>query len=178
VNLATVYYYFGSKEGLMAAVFKRRFEPLRQQHLELLRRFEREAGGRPLTVNKILEAMLLPPLQLTAAASAKNKAVTRLIGRMVTEPNPQTQELLRRETEDARSVFLTAFQRSLPHLPMPDLRWRIEFVWGGLAFILCNPGKIEKVTGGICNPADTQTVLAQMIAFFAVGFRAPATDQP
>ena len=30
VNLATVYYYFGSKNGLMEAVLKRRFGPLRQ----------------------------------------------------------------------------------------------------------------------------------------------------
>jgi len=29
VNLATVYYYFGSKNGLMEAVLKRRFGPLR-----------------------------------------------------------------------------------------------------------------------------------------------------
>ncbi|MBM3892065.1 MAG: helix-turn-helix transcriptional regulator, partial [Verrucomicrobia bacterium] len=36
VNLATVYYYFKSKEGLMAAVFERRFGPLRNEHFEAL----------------------------------------------------------------------------------------------------------------------------------------------
>ena len=40
VNLATVYYYFGSKRGLMEAVLKRRFGPLREEHLALLREFE------------------------------------------------------------------------------------------------------------------------------------------
>src|ERR1035441_10088279 len=64
VNLATVYYYFGSKHGLMEAVLKRRFGPLRQEHLALLLEFERAAKGRPLTVEKVLEAMLLPPLRL------------------------------------------------------------------------------------------------------------------
>src|ERR1035438_6449630 len=88
VNLATVYYYFGSKRGLMEAVLKRRFGPLRQEHLALLRQFEGAAKGRPLAVEKILEAMLLPPLRLAAKASAKQQAVTRLIGRIVTEPNP------------------------------------------------------------------------------------------
>src|SRR5436305_14921524 len=64
VNLATVYYYFGSKTGLMEAVLKRRFGPLRREHLEILGRFELEAKGRPLSVEKILEAMLRPPLDV------------------------------------------------------------------------------------------------------------------
>ena len=84
VNLATVYYYFGSKRGLMEAVLKRRFGPLREEHLALLREFEAASNGRPLPVEKILEAMLLPPLRLAAKAPAKHHAVTRLIGRIVT----------------------------------------------------------------------------------------------
>ena len=62
MNLATVYYYFGSKRGLMEAVLKRRLGPLRQEHLALLRQLEEAAGGRPLTVEKILEAMLRAPV--------------------------------------------------------------------------------------------------------------------
>ena len=46
VNLATVYYYYGSKIGLMEAVLKRRFGPLREEHLALLREFEAKARGR------------------------------------------------------------------------------------------------------------------------------------
>ena len=57
VNLATVYYYFGSKGGLMEAVLKRRFGPLRREHLEVLKQFEDDAGGQPLPVEKILEAI-------------------------------------------------------------------------------------------------------------------------
>src|ERR1039458_9777621 len=105
VNLATVYYYFGSKRGLMEAVLKRRFGPLRQEHLALLRQFEEAAKGRPLTVEKILEAMLLPPLRLAAKAPAKQQAVTRLIGRIVTEPNPQIQHVLSSQRVEVRTAF-------------------------------------------------------------------------
>src|ERR1039458_3727000 len=146
VNLATVYYYFGSKRGLMEAVLKRRFGPLRQEHLALLRQFEQPAKGRPLTGDRILEAMLLPPLRLAATAPAKHQAVTRLIGRIVTEPNPQTQEMLRSQRAEVRVAFLKALQRSLPRAPLPGLLWRMEFVWGALAFTLCNPRKIEAET--------------------------------
>jgi AcrR family transcriptional regulator len=172
VNLATVYYYFDSKNGLMEAVLKRRFGPLRAEHLELLRRFEREADGRPLAVEKILEAMLLPPLRLAMAAPAKRHAVTRLIGRLVTEPDPKTQSILRRQRSEVRAAFLKALQASLPRVPWPELQWRMEFVWGALAFILCNPRQLEKETRGACNPVDTHQVLVEMISFFSPGFRA------
>jgi len=175
VNLATVYYYFGSKRGLMEAVLKRRFGPLREEHLALLRQFDQAAQGRPLTVEQILQAMLLPPLQLMATASARHRAVTRLIGRIVTEPNPQTQEMLRSQRAQVRVAVLEALQRSLPRAPLAALLWRVEFVWGALAFTLCNPRKIELETHGVCNPADTAKVLAEMIECFAPGFYALAS---
>ena len=172
VNLATVYYYFGSKVGLMEAVLKRRFGPLRQEHLALLREFEIAAKGRPLPVEKILEAMLLPPLRLAAKTTAKHQAVTRLIGRIVAEPNPQIQEVLSSQRAGVRTAFLKALQRSLPRAPLPVLQWRVEFVWGALAFALCNHRKIEIETHGACDLRKTDEVLAEMIRFFSPGFRA------
>jgi AcrR family transcriptional regulator len=174
VNLATVYYYFGSKGGLMEAVLKRRFGPLRQEHLALLRQLEQAAKGRPLPVEKILEAMLLPPLRLTAMASAKRQAVTRLIGRIVTEPNPRIQHVLSGQRSEVRNAFIRALQRTLPKAPLSALLWRVEFVWGALAFALCNPRKIELETRGACDLTKTDEVLAEMIQFFSPGFHALA----
>jgi len=176
VNLATVYYYFGSKTELMEAVLDRRFGPLRREHLDLLEEYQRAAGTRPLPIEQILEAMLQPPLRLAMAPPIHRQAVTRLLGRIVTEPNPQTQQMLRCRHAEVRGAFLQALQASLPYVPEADLRWRLEFVWGALAFILCNPRRLEKETHGVCNPVDARTVMAEMIAFFSPGFRA-ATGQ-
>jgi AcrR family transcriptional regulator len=175
VNLATVYYYFGSKEGLMDAVLARRFDPLRQEHLELIRQCEEEAEGKPLAVDKILGAMLYPPLRLAVTASTKSPAVMRLIGRIVSEPNTHTQKFLREHYQDVKRTFFEAFRRTLPNLPLPDLLWRIEFIWGAIAFILCNPANIKEKTSGMCDPLDTEMVQAQMISFFAGGLCAAAT---
>jgi AcrR family transcriptional regulator len=174
VNLATVYYYFGSKRGLMEAVLKRRLGPLRQAHLSLLREFESATNDQPLPVEKILEAMLLPPLQLVAAPESKHQAITRLIGRIVAEPDPETQDILRSQRASVRAAFLKALQRALPKAKLPALIWRQEFVWGALAVILCNPRRIEVETQGACNPAATDNLLAEMIQFFAPGFHAMA----
>src|SRR3974390_1137253 len=154
VNLATVYYYFRSKNGLMEAVLKRRFGPLRQEHLELLDEAERKKPGIPLPVETVLRALLLPPLKLAIAPAAKRQAIARLVGRIVTEPNTRTQDFLRSQHAEVRATFLKALQSSLPELPLPDLRWRFEFVTGALSIILCNPRKLERGSRGACNPVD------------------------
>jgi AcrR family transcriptional regulator len=178
VNLATVYYYFRSKHGLMEAVLKRRFGPLREEQLELLGEAERKAPGRPLPVETILRALLLPPLRLAVAPAAKRQAIARLVGRIVTEPNARTQDFLRSQHAEVRAAFLRALQNSLPELPLADLHWRFEFVIGALSIILCNPRKLERETRGACNPVDADQVLAEMIRFFSPGFHAPSANLP
>ncbi len=175
VNLATVYYYFRSKDGLMEAVLKRRFGPLRAEHLELLRRFEDEAGGRSLPVEKILEAMLLPTLHLAALSPSRHRAVTRLFGRIATEPNARTQSILQKQRAEVRAVFLKALQSTLPGIPVSELGLRIEFVWGALAFMFCNPQRVETTETG--NPEQAERLMKQMVNFFAPALRAPATPK-
>jgi AcrR family transcriptional regulator len=177
VNLATVYYYFRSKEGLLAAVFKRRFDPIKQEQLDRLRQAEQAARGRPLRVSAILEIMLHPPLSLATQPSTATVA-QRLIGRIVTEPHPQAQDLVFSQFGEVRRALFQALRRSLPKLAPADLHWRIEFFWGALTFVLCNPGKIEKMSEGVCNPADMPAVQAQMLAFFVPAMRAPGAIGP
>jgi len=50
----------------------------------------------------------------------------------------------------------------------------MEFVWGALGFVLCNPRKLEVETHGACDLAKTNEVLGEMLHFFSPGFRALA----
>jgi len=59
-------------------VLKRRFGPLRQEHLDLLRQFEHKSKGQAVPVENILEPCCWPPLRLLTASAAKRQAVTRL----------------------------------------------------------------------------------------------------
>jgi AcrR family transcriptional regulator len=173
VNLATVYYYFGSKNGLMEAVLKRRLGPLRDEHLEQLRSVRRAAAGRPLPVEAVLRALIEPPLRLAATGSARQQAVARLIGRIVTEPHAETQGFLRRQSAEIRAAFLEALAAGLPRLPARELAWRLEFLWGALAFILCSPGRLATQNGVDRLPVDMDAVAAEMVHCFSAGLRAP-----
>ena len=50
VNLASVHYYYRSKEGLIRAVIERRFAPINQERLRLLEECQTAPGDRPPSV--------------------------------------------------------------------------------------------------------------------------------
>jgi AcrR family transcriptional regulator len=182
-NLATVYYHFKSKEGLMEAVVRRRFGPLNARHFELVGAVMAERGGKRPPVENLLRAMLSPGLGLAASDAPESAVVMRLIGRMLTEPNLAIQDLLRSQCEEVRELYQDAFHQACPWLEPDALRWRIETVWGALAFILCNSRKLSATGRGERVACDADSILAHLVPFFAAGFKtrtgtAPVAGRP
>lgn len=175
VNVATAYYYFGSKEEVLAAVFERRFGPVREQQWEGVRKLERDYPDQPPPLETVLRTMLRPPLRL--AETPGGDIAMRLMGRILMDPNPRAQQLLQDQYKDLRTEHLKIVQRAVPGLPKEDLYWRFELLWGAFTFVLCNPSRIEHSTGGICNPSHTDAVLSQLLAVYIAGFDAPGAGK-
>ena len=76
VNLAAVNYHFQSKESLIDAIIERRIEPINRSRFEML-----DAAGPSPSVEKIVEAFLLPLLMVEVKASAP------MLGRVLSNPD-------------------------------------------------------------------------------------------
>lgn len=168
VNLATVYYYFGSKEGLFKEVFLRRLAPLRQMQLDRLQSLESQPE-KP-TLAQLIESILSP-----VKYDGKNRQIAlKLVGRINTEPHPLAQELIKKNYGPVRQAYAKAFQRVLPGLSLKDIQWRMEFIWGAMIFVLCNPGRVSSMTDGLCNTSNPEEMIQQMTHFFMAGLQTPA----
>jgi len=172
VNLAAIHYHYGSKEALIEAVFSRRLTPLNKERLDLLDQIEAKAGDQPLNLEEVIEALIGPGLRLARDPAKGGPVVMRLFGRTIAEPSEHLQKLIYEQFGDVFRRFRAAFRRALPHLPEDVLHWRIQFVIGAMAHIMCDPSGLKTISGGLCDPNDTEKALHEMVTFLAAGMRA------
>ncbi len=177
VNLAAVNYHFGTKEELFQAVLTRRLDPMNQERIDLLERYEHEAGGKPLTCEKILSAMLIPALRLSRDEKRGGKYFLRVLGRAYADPAPFIRNFLSAQYAGMIARYKDAFLKALPHLTRQELTWRLHFVMGALSYTLAGTDSLKLMVQVITNEEDDDELLLQRLApFLAAGLKAPLGD--
>lgn len=176
VNLAALHYYFGSKEQLLAEIFAARAAPIAKERTRLLDAIER-TGGVP-SLEGILEAFLRPALTLDSFERFGGRTFTRLRARLASEPAAVSRRILANAFDQSSGAFLDALQRALPEVPRADIEWRFHFMLGAMVYTMADPGRIQSLTGGRCDPGNAEDALAHMIPFLAAGFRSAAAPLP
>lgn len=175
VNLAAVNYHFGSKEALIREVFDRRLGPLNQARLDYLSRLEFEAGGRALTPEKVLEAMIAPVVQLSRDPLKRGAVFLRLLGRALSEPADTMKQVLPIHYRDVVLRFKDALARALPEVPEQELVWRMHFTFGAMAYAMAGNDALQLITTCEADGADdAEAIIRRLVPFLAAGLKAPA----
>jgi AcrR family transcriptional regulator len=177
VNLAAVNYHFGTKEELFQAVLTRRLDPMNQERIELLERVEREAGGKPASVEKVIFAMLIPALRLARDEERGGKNFLRVLGRAYADPAPFIRHFLSEQYAGMIGRYKEAFLRALPHLSRQELTWRLHFVMGALSYTLAGTDALKLFSQVSPGEHDDDELLLQRLApFLVAGLKAPALN--
>jgi len=177
VNLAAVHYHFGSKEELFHAVLARRLDPMNQERLSLLTRFEHDAAPHPLSCEKILTAMLIPALKLARDPERGGKNFLRLLGRAYADPAPFIRQFLSAQYAIMIGRFKAAFARALPELPRQELTWRLHFVMGALSYTLAGTDALKLIAAlAPGESTDDELLLRRLAPFLIAGLKAPLPD--
>jgi AcrR family transcriptional regulator len=168
-NSAAANYHFGSKTGLLEAVFARHAAGIAEERDTMLRAC-REEIGRPPLLEQIVRAFLEPGMR----GQHGGHGFSRFRGRLLAENTEQTRDLYARYFNDSTGQFLEALQNALPDLPAHDLHWRFHVLLGAMVYTLANPGRIQVLTGGECDPADPDQALDNLVPMLAQLLRNPA----
>ena len=170
VNLAAVNYHFQSKESLLHAVIARRLNPVNEKRLAMLDACEEAAGDGPLPLDEVLDALLRPVFEML---SGQAKEFTPIMGRIFTESAELTEQVFQKHLAHVAQRFLPAFQRALPDLPLVELLWRLQFVYGVMSQTM-GAGRIVKfLAKGQCDTTDVDATMRRVETFLLAGLRAP-----
>ena len=69
-------------------------------------------------------------------------------------------------------------QRALPNAALTDIFWGYHFVTGALILTLARTGRIDRLSGGLCQSDDFAAVKERMSRFMAAGFLEICNRQP
>jgi hypothetical protein len=154
-------------------VLRRRVRPLNEARLALLSSFEKQAGSRPVSVERILQALFRPVLEFALKKERGGCYFVRLIAQSLAEPGVYLQPLVQEEFAERNRRFHAAFSRALPELSADDVHWRLHFVHGVFLHTLANPHLLEFSSKGRCRLRSLDPVMARMINFCAAGLKTP-----
>ena len=174
VNLASIAYHFGSKDGLLEALFAQRAAPIAEERMRLLALCLE--GKRKPVLEDILDAFLRPALTLGVEPRFGGPAFVKLRARLGTEPQSLSRKILSKAFDRSSRNFIEALVKALPDVPRADIEWRFHFMLGAMFYTMADSGRIQALTGGRCDPGDVTRALRHMIPFLAAGFRSAPVD--
>ena len=170
VDVALPNYYFESKRGLFDAVFLRRAEVLNQQRSDTLDRALKQAeqSGQPVAVAAILNAFITPVMQ----AQSSHDPGWRNYCRLVAEVNSSAvwAGMMTSHFDSLIAKFIDALRLALPGIGDKDLYWAYHMLTGALTLTMADTGRIDRLSGGICQSGDAPDAYAHLVDFFTRGF--------
>jgi len=172
VNLAAVNYYFGSKEGLIFEVLARVVGPINERRLAMLDEAEADAKGKPVEVERILEAIFLPVISLMNQSDHSGQVILKLAGRCMGETSAEMPDKMRRIFHGIVNRFSSALALALPHLSEAEVFWRMHFTIGAMLYALVQHETLVLLSGEKVAADDAEKALGELVAFTAGGLRA------
>ncbi len=169
-NLAAVNYHFGGKDGLLEALFARRFGPVNEERLLLLDGFEAAATGTPLPLEQILYANFAPPFRRIDALGDAGQAFMRVVARINADPSSSIHQTFLRHFDEIRRRFHAALRSSLPELSTTEIERRFHYGIAAMMHTFCWGQHLDCFRIDPTEPRER--VLSSLIEYAAAGLRA------
>ncbi len=170
VNQGLIRYYFGSKDELFDAVFRRRGSLISgARHVLLDQLLARDPSP---NVPDIIMAYLRPQWDMKQSGP-NGGAFVRLQGRLHAEPEEHALRL-RREVYDASiKRYIQVLSDVLPDIPRDIISVRMAFLVGTYMFMLNDLGRLNDLTDGQIGEIGHDAMLEQLVRFLTAGIMAP-----
>lgn len=187
VNIGSVNYYFGSKEHLIREIFEALLLPLQTERLAMLDRIEAQAGEGPPDLEAVLRALIEPTIRCSVSKDGLSTYLPRLMFQTFAVARHSIGDDVAEENDRVAKRFIDALARAAPGVPYEAICWRYYLIIGGFSLVCTDAQsakRLQRLSDGLCDTDDGDSIIEQMMAFFLHGMtaqapgRAPASQSP
>lgn len=173
VNVGSVTYHFGSKAGLLEAIYNRHTRPMNARRLELMSEARRIADN-DQRLMAILRAYVLPAFTSLHDDAGGGARFTRVRAVLSAEGNVQAREIIAKAFDATSRTFIDAIAECLPGARREDIVWRSQFLLGALYYTLINPERITRLSEGLADGSNRQRAIEEVVKAAFASFKALA----
>jgi len=177
-NVAAVNYHFGSRDGLVAVVMTRYLAAVHEERLALLDAAEQRWGRKPVPLEEVVAAFVLPLISQMAQSKLPEPLFYRLMGRIFSSHNPSQPGEIRDLPNVSIDRFIHSLGRALPTLTEEDLIWRLHFVVGALTHLLTHEQAIPPRSKSPAGKPDMAATMERFLSFAVAGLRNGVKQAP
>ena len=166
-DLASVNYYFNTKDGLFREVLVRRVEAMSMERMCSLRSFVR-TGDRHADVERLLDHFVTPLFGRDEAECTSLANYRRLVS-LVTNSKTWQNAIFREHYDPTAGAYLSRLGECLPELPPATICWAFNFFLGALTNAMAETGRVDRLSGGECRSSDLLAMKRQLLRFATNG---------
>ena len=167
VHTSLMHYYFVDKRRLFEAVFTRRAGITSSRRLDALDRYDRECGGAP-TVEGALRAFLDTDLDLYGNGGEGWKNFAAFAAQV--SNSTEGAAMMDLHFDPVVLKLIGILKKALPGCSEADIFWGYDFVTGAFMHTLARTGRIDRLSGGVCDSEEFAAVKERLASFMAAGF--------
>jgi AcrR family transcriptional regulator len=171
VSISLINYHFGTKEGLLRAIFENKTGPLSKQRHDWIQAAAAVKSSSQL--DEMLRGYFLPSFRNSLRHQRTNHFM-RLVGRIGSDRSEIAREMMREFFDGFQRDFIETLKPILPHLNEKDLYWRLHCLLCILTHTMNNPRRIYELSNGACDFTKVDEAFEHLLPFLVEGLRAPA----
>lgn len=176
VNIASVNYYFGSKEDLVEAVFERLVIRVTQERRDALTRIlaEAHAAGRPPRLEDIVSSFIQP--YLGEGNDVQGMLMARFMLRQRLNPTEGTRRIVKDNLDPLAKIYVEAFAAACPDIDRDSLLPSYLMMTGTVVLTTTENPQVDRLfvlSKGKQTFANRQSVRDQLVRFIVGGISNP-----